>query len=115
MISDDCEIKTSGFVKMRTMKINFDLTNDTAPQVNLISTRKNGQLGLKAKALVAVYVLLAIAPRGFLVAALLFVTFTLRDLEQENMIGESWKQGIEVVANQDSVYRVGNQFFVINF
>ena len=112
MISDDCEIKTSGFVKMRTMKINFDLTNE---QVNLISTRKNGQLGLKAKALVAVYVLLAIAPRGFLVAALLFVTFTLRDLEQENMIGESWKQGIEVVANQDSVYRVDNQFFVINF
>ena len=113
MISDDCEIKTSGFVKMRTMKINFDLTNDPAPQVNLISTRKNGQLGLKAKALVAVYVLLAIAPRGFLVAALLYVTFMLQGLE--NVIGESWNQGIEVVANQDSVYRVDNQFFVINF
>ena len=62
-------------------------------QVNLISTRKNGQLGLKAKALVAVYVLLAITPRGFLVAALLFVTFTLKDFEQTNLIDKSWKQG----------------------
>ena len=62
-------------------------------QVNLISTRKNGQLGLKAKALIAVYVLLAIATRGFLVAALLFVTLTLKDFEQKNLIDKSWKQG----------------------
>ena len=62
-------------------------------KVNLISTRKNGQLGLKAKALIAVYILLAIATRGFLVAALLFSTFTLQDLREENLVEESWKQG----------------------
>ena len=71
--------QTEGKKLFLYLSLSISVLSIVLGQINLISARKNGQLGIIASLLVLIYILIAIASRGLILLAVLHVVVTVED------------------------------------